>query len=99
METGEVICEKVFASPRPPPKSSLKGDWLKELDSGVAGGSEDSQRIQTKTKTPFVRTGRPVLPRVRVLRKSTTVSYLAAKAPMQEQGDLFPVVCQCLLNV
>ena len=36
---------------------------------------------------------------VRVLRKSTNVSYLAAKALMKEQVDLFPVVCQCLLNV
>ena len=36
---------------------------------------------------------------VRVLRKSTNVSYLAAKAPMKEQGDLFIIVCQCLLNV
>ena len=36
---------------------------------------------------------------VRVLRKSTNVSYLAAKAPIKEQGDLFVVVCQCLLNV
>ena len=34
----------------------------------------------------------------RVLRKSTNVSYLAAKAPMKERGGLFPVVCQCLLN-
>ena len=31
METGEVICEKVYASPRPPPKISLKHDWKKEL--------------------------------------------------------------------
>ena len=36
---------------------------------------------------------------VRVLRKSKNVSYLAAKAPMREQGDLFPFGCQCLLNV
>ena len=27
METGEVINEKVYASPRPPPKISLKHDW------------------------------------------------------------------------
>ena len=35
---------------------------------------------------------------VRVLRKSIDVSYLAAKAPMKEQGDFFTVVCQCLLS-
>ena len=34
---------------------------MKELDSEVAGGSEDSQQTQPKTKHPIVRTGRPVL--------------------------------------
>ena len=38
METGEVIYEKVYSSPRPPPKISLKHDWKREL------GSEDAQR-------------------------------------------------------
>ena len=36
METGEVIYDKIFASPRPPPKISLKHDWMKELGSEVA---------------------------------------------------------------
>ena len=36
METGEVIYEKVYASPRPPTKISLKYDWMKELGSEVA---------------------------------------------------------------
>ena len=36
METGEVIYEKVYASPRPPPKISLKHDWMRELGSEVA---------------------------------------------------------------
>ena len=36
MVTGEVINEKVFASPRPPPKISLKHDWMNELGSEVA---------------------------------------------------------------
>ena len=38
METGEVIYEKVYASPRPPPKISLEHDWMREL------GSEDAHR-------------------------------------------------------
>ena len=38
METGAVIYEKVYVSPRPPPKISLKHDWKREL------GSEDAQR-------------------------------------------------------
>ena len=33
METGEVINEKVYMSPRPPPKISLKHDWKRELGS------------------------------------------------------------------
>ena len=36
METGEVKDEKVYASPRPPPKISLKHDWMKEMGSEVA---------------------------------------------------------------
>ena len=35
METGEVMYEKVYASPRPP-KISLKQDWMKDLGSEVA---------------------------------------------------------------
>ena len=38
MEIGEVTYEKVYMSPRPPPKISLKHDWKREL------GSEDAQR-------------------------------------------------------
>ena len=56
METGEIIYEKVYASPRPPPKISVKDNWMKELGSEV---TEDSQQIQPKTKNPTVRTGRP----------------------------------------
>ena len=57
METGD---EKVYASPLPPPKISLKDDWMKELGSEVAGGGEDSQQIQPKSKTQLSRTVRPV---------------------------------------
>ena len=32
METREIIYEKVYASPRPPPKISLKDNWMKDLD-------------------------------------------------------------------
>ena len=47
METGEVIYEKVYASPRPPPKISLKHDWMKEL------GSEDAQRPDGQVEQQF----------------------------------------------
>ena len=52
--------EKVCASLRPPPKISFKDNWLKELDSEVAGGSEDSQQLEPKSKTQLSRTVRPV---------------------------------------
>ena len=60
METGEVIDEKVYASPRPPPKISFKDIWMKELVSKVAGGSGEFQQIQPKSKTQLSRTERPV---------------------------------------
>ena len=66
METGEIIYEKVYASPRPPPKISFKYNWMKELGSEVAGGSENSQQTQPKTKHPIVRTGRPIFGRATI---------------------------------
>ena len=75
---------------------------MEELGSEVAGGGKDSKQTQPKTKIQLLEQGdlfwQSNYP-VRVLRKSTNVSSLAAKAPLKEQGDLFPVVCQCLLNV
>ena len=59
MGTGNIIHEKVYASPRPPPKISFQDNWMKELGSEVAGGGEDSQQTRPKTKNPIVRTGRP----------------------------------------
>ena len=47
-------------SPRLPPKISFKDNWMKELDSEVAGSSKDSQRIQPKSETQLSRTERPV---------------------------------------
>ena len=60
METGEIIYEKVYASPRPPPKISFKDNWMKELGSEVAGGSEDSQQTQPRSKKQLSSTGRLV---------------------------------------
>ena len=36
METEEILSEKVYESPRLPPKISLRHDWMKELGSEVA---------------------------------------------------------------
>ena len=71
METGEVIFEKVYASPRPPPKISLKHDWMKELGSEVAQRpdgqvvqqSKSFQSNQTNPNPDHDRTGQPVVGR------------------------------------
>ena len=60
IETGEIIYEKVYESPRPPPKISLRNDWMKELGSEVARQSEGSQQTQPN-RNPIRRTGRPVV--------------------------------------
>ena len=92
IETGEIIFEKIYASPRLPPKISFKDNWMQELGSEVAGGVKDSQQTQPKTKNPIVRTGRPVLSEQQSgssVQEVENVSNLTAKAPMKEQGDLF----------
>ena len=103
MDSGEIICEKVCMSPRPPPKIPFKDKWLKELSSEVAGSSKDSQRIQPKPKKPSSRTERPVgeQPFTQEIGKC-----LVAKAPKtQERRDLWMeqhpsnVRCQCPLNL
>ena len=60
METGEVIHEKVYASPRPPPKISLKHDWMKEFGSEVARQAKSSQPTQPNPNPNHDRTVRPV---------------------------------------
>ena len=69
METGEVIYEKVYASHRPPPKISLKHDWMKELGSEVAQRpdgevvqqSRYSQSSQPNPNPDHDRTEKPVV--------------------------------------
>ena len=69
METGEVIYENVYASPRPPPKISLKHDWMKELGSEVAQRPDGqvarlakcSHSSQPNPNPDHDRTGRPVV--------------------------------------
>ena len=49
METGEVLYEKVYASPRTPPKISLKHYWMKDLGSEVARQPEGEVARQAKS--------------------------------------------------
>ena len=59
-ESEEIIYQKVYVSPRPPPKISYKDNWMCDLDSDIAGSSKDTQRIEPKPKTQLSSTGRPV---------------------------------------
>ena len=52
METGEIIYEKVYAAPRPPPKISWKHDWMKDLGSEVARQPEGEVVQQAKGSQP-----------------------------------------------
>ena len=71
METGEVLHEKVYASPRPPPKISLKHDWMKDLgrevaqrpDGQVVQQIQSSQSNQPDPNPDHDRTGQPVVGR------------------------------------
>ena len=60
MESGEIIYEKVYVSPRPPPKISYKDNWMCDLDSDIAGSCKDIQRIEPKPKTQLSSMERPV---------------------------------------
>ena len=60
METGEIIHEKVYESPRLPPKISLRNDWMKEFGSEVARQAEDNEPTQPNPN-PIYRTERPAV--------------------------------------
>ena len=60
MEYGEIMYEKGYVSPRPPPKIFYTDYWMCDLDSEVAGSRKDNQRIQPKPKTQLSRTVRLV---------------------------------------
>ena len=87
METVEIIYEKVYESPRPPPKISLRHDWMKELGSEVARQAEVNQ----PNPDPKKRTVRPVVTEQRSHSSAqeidTRVSLLTARIPI------------CVLNV
>ena len=55
MNTREVFYEKVFMSPRPPPKISLKHEWKREL------GSKHAQRSQIGQLSRSFQSNQPIL--------------------------------------
>ena len=81
METEEIIYEKVYESPRPPPKISLKNDWMKELRPEVARQAEYTQPTQPNPN-PIHRTGRLV------------VTEQTSRSSAQEIDTRFSVDCE-----
>ena len=61
METGEVIYEKVYVSPRPPPKISLKHEWKRELGSEVARQAEGEVARQAEGSQPTQPNPNPIM--------------------------------------
>ena len=85
METGE----KVYASPRPPPKISLKHDWMKELGSEVARQAEGSQPTQSNPNPNHDRTVKPVVCLDENHERPTVVCSEQASYPRFGQNLLF----------
>ena len=54
LKTGEVLYEKAYMSPRPPPKISLRHDWTKDLGSKVVRQSQEevARRAKFSQLTP-----------------------------------------------
>ena len=75
IETGEIIYENVYASPRPPPKISLKHDWMKELGSEGALQAEVSQPTQPNPN--HKRTERPVVCSARAHHSSEQAQHVS----------------------
>ena len=51
MEIGEAIYEKVYMSPRPPPKISLEHEWKRELGSEHAHDQKLSNCLEVCNRT------------------------------------------------
>ena len=60
LKTGEVLYEKVYMSPQPPPKISLKHEWKRELGSEIARQPEGEVARQAKFFQPTQPTPNPI---------------------------------------
>ena len=73
------------------------------MGSEVAGGSEDSQKTQPKTRNPIVRTGRPVKSEHQsgssAWEIDKRVLFDCESTNVRTGRLVITVVCQCLLNV
>ena len=89
MKSEEIIYQKVFVSHRPPPKNSCKDDWMRDLDSEVAGSSKNNQRIQPK---PNYQVRRDSYVGKSPQRKSRNVLCLIARMSQTQQVRWDPYV-------
>ena len=62
LKTGEVLYEKSYMSPRPPPKIFLKHEWKREL------GSEHAQRAEAGQLSRSFISNQPILNPIRVIQ-------------------------------
>ena len=99
METGEVIYEKVYASPRPPPKIPFEDNWMKKLDSEVARQPEGEVARQAKSsqstqpiQTQIMIERRDPLFALKeerpVLKKPKHVSLVTARTSIQKKKQI-----------
>ena len=57
MESGDVIFEKVYVSPRPPPTISFKDNWMKRIGFRSSWKQQGHPTNPTKTKNPIIKNG------------------------------------------
>ena len=101
METGEVKYEKVYMSPRLPPKISLKHEWKRELGSENAQGPKVGQlsrsfqsnqpilnSIRERTVRPVVKDDTKMEEKRPVLRRSMLVFFTTNSVLQKERDDL-----------
>ena len=58
MKPEEIMYQKVYVSPRPPPTISFQDNWTCDLDSDVPRSSKDIQRIELKPNAQLSSIGR-----------------------------------------
>ena len=66
-------------------KRSFKDNWMKELDSEVAGSSKDTQQIQPKPKTQLSRTERPQVDKNPPRRSRKVPCLITRKSSTQQE--------------
>ena len=88
METGEVIYEKVYMSPRPLPKIFLKHEWKREL------GSEYAQQSEVGQLSRSFQSNQPILNPIRertqrpVVKDDARTVVMAEKRPVLRRSML-----------